>query len=206
MTKKLKTEIRQELIAKEALKILGRQGLGDLRIADLADKVGLVPSGIYRHFKSKDDVIDVVLDFAHNSLLTNVRSVYQENSDAVERLKKLFELHLRLVLENPGIPRLVFSEVIFDDKARGKSKVIEIIHSYFTKIDEIIRVGQKEGQIRPDIEPRTGAVMFLGLITSSVILIQIKDREFDPNNHIQQTWPLFVELLQPRVQDEASNK
>jgi AcrR family transcriptional regulator len=201
VTKKLKTEIRQDLILREALKMLGRQGLEEFRIADLADKVGLVPSGIYRHFKSKDDIVNAVLDFAHDSLLANVQSVYQESSDAIERLKKLLELHLRLILENPGIPRLVFSEVIFADKARGKAKVREILHSYLAKIQELIRLGQNEGQIRLDLGPRTGAVMFLGLIVPLVILVQVTGGKFDPHTHIQQSWPLFVELLQKGVQD-----
>ena len=57
---KLGTEIRQEQIAEAALELVASQGLGRLSVAAVARRVGLVPSGIYRHYKSKDDIPKVM--------------------------------------------------------------------------------------------------------------------------------------------------
>ena len=51
---KLDTEIRKEQIAEAALGLLASQGLGRLSVAAVARRVGLVPSGVYRHFMNKD--------------------------------------------------------------------------------------------------------------------------------------------------------
>ena len=41
-------------------------------MAALARRVGLVPSGIYRHFKNKDEILAAVFDRVEERLLANV--------------------------------------------------------------------------------------------------------------------------------------
>lgn len=67
--RKVKTEIRQDQIARAALSIVVSQGLEKLNVAAVAEKVGIVPSGIYRHFKGKEAVLDAVLDFIIHSVV-----------------------------------------------------------------------------------------------------------------------------------------
>ena len=51
---KLDTQIRREQIAEAAMSLVASQGLRRLSVAAVARRVGIVPSGIYRHFKSKE--------------------------------------------------------------------------------------------------------------------------------------------------------
>ena len=57
---KVGTQIRREQIAEAALGLVAAEGVRRLSIAAVARRVGLVPSGIYRHYKSKDQVLDAV--------------------------------------------------------------------------------------------------------------------------------------------------
>ncbi len=60
---KLDTEIRQEQIAQAALSLIASRGIKGLSVAAVARRVGLVPSGIYRHFKGKlYEVVEVHLE------------------------------------------------------------------------------------------------------------------------------------------------
>ena len=70
---KLDTQIRREQIAEAALSLVADQGLRRLSVAAVARRVGLVPSGIYRHFKSKDEILAAVLDRIEARLLANVQ-------------------------------------------------------------------------------------------------------------------------------------
>jgi AcrR family transcriptional regulator len=45
--------IRQDQIAEAALDIVRSEGIRALNLAAVADKVGIVPSAVYRHFKNK---------------------------------------------------------------------------------------------------------------------------------------------------------
>ena len=55
---KVNTEIRQDQIARAALALIARDGFQWLNMAGLAREVGVVPSGIYRHYRNKDEVLE----------------------------------------------------------------------------------------------------------------------------------------------------
>ena len=193
---KIKTEIRQEQIPRAALVLIARNGLNQLNIGALAQEVGVVPSAIYRHYRGKDDVLESVLDLISRSLLANVEAVCQATPDAVERLHLLLLRHVKLVRENVGIPRVLFSEQIFAGSASRRRQVHQTLQRYLDKIAGIIDEGRRQGQIRADISPDTAAVMFLGLIQPAMILWLMSNGEYNVVRHAGQAWRLFCEMLQ----------
>jgi AcrR family transcriptional regulator len=196
--KKQKSALRQKLITQEALGLLAEHGLHGTSIAELAARVGLVPSGIYRHFKSKDDIIDSVFDFVRERLLANVEQVCQMTTDPLERLSRLLHLHLAMIRENPAVPRLVFSEGIFSEEIERKAKVRQLVEGYLKAVAEIIRTGQQQGAIRSNLDPLTGSVMFLGLIQPMIILSHLTDGEFAVDLHLQRAWAIFLKAIRKR--------
>ena len=45
----------------EALKLFGEQGFASVRTVDLAKAVGCVPSALYKHYKSKQELYDAII-------------------------------------------------------------------------------------------------------------------------------------------------
>lgn len=72
---KTATALRQDQIARAALRIIARSGLSALSISALAREVGIVPAGICRHFKGKNEIMDAVLRLIHAQLMANVWAV-----------------------------------------------------------------------------------------------------------------------------------
>ncbi len=83
---KLDTEIRQEQILEAALDLVAQKGMKGLNLGAVARRVGIVPSALYRHFKSKDAIMDALLDLIESRLLANVRAVKEEVPDPFSRL------------------------------------------------------------------------------------------------------------------------
>jgi AcrR family transcriptional regulator len=49
-----------DLILDEAMRIIARRGVEDLRIKDLAESVGIQPPSVYRHFSSREAIISAL--------------------------------------------------------------------------------------------------------------------------------------------------
>ena len=194
-TRKLDTETRQRQIVESALQITFEQGLSGLSLTELASRSGLVPAGIYRHFKGKDQIVDAVLDFLRDRLFAFVDATREETPDAIERLHLLLSRHLKLLLENPGIPQVVFSEGIFFPDSNGFSKTREIIEGYLERVAGIVREGQESGRIQPGLDPRMVSVMFFGMILPAVIVSRATSGEFDAIEHVENAWPTFVSAI-----------
>ncbi len=200
---KLATQLRQEQIAQAALNLIGSQGLQALNISTVAQAVGLVPSGIYRHFRSKDELLEATLELIREKMLENVALARESAPDALGQLKALLLRHLQLIMEHQAIPLLVFSEGIFADSEGRRAKVRSIISDYFSEIEKIVVQGQEEGIIKPDIEPLTVVLMFKGLVMPAVVLWRISGGELDLFEHAEAAWQLFVAAV---GQEDNPNK
>ena len=193
---KLHTKMRQEQISQAALRLVSTDGLKRLSVANVARRVGIVPSGIYRHFHNKDQMLDSLLNLIHSMLLANVRTARQETSDPLEQLHRLLNHHIRMIRENEGIPQIIFSQDVYSGHPKQKAKVYEAIKEYLHQVTEIVRHGQKEGQIKPGIDPTTVSMMFLGLIQPAAILWHLSDGKFDVTKHGEKAWKIFRQAIQ----------
>lgn len=190
-TEKLKTEVRQEQIAQAAVDLVGSQGMKGLSMGGVARRLGLVPSALYRHFRSKDQVIDAILDLLRDRLLGNVTAVCRETSEQLERLQRILMLHIKLIRENQGLIRVFFSEEVHCGHPERKAQVYKTIKGYLDALAEIVHQGQQEGVIRPDVDPGTISVMFLGLIQPGAILWHLSEGKFDVTKQAERAWKIF---------------
>jgi AcrR family transcriptional regulator len=195
-TEKLETQIRREQIAQATLDLVAAGGLKKLSVAAVARRVGLVPSALYRHFKSKDDVLGAALEMILEKLLTNVAAVCEETDDPLERLHRLLLRHIRMIRENRGIPLIIFSQDFYAGHPDRRERVYAGICDYVSEVGRLIRQAQQTGQVGQRVDVEAAAVLFLGMIQPSAILWHMSDGQFDVTRQAQKAWPLFLKAVQ----------
>lgn len=193
---KLDTKLRQEQIAKATLELVAKGGLDNLSMAAVAEKVGVVPSALYRHFKGKDELLDAALGLVHDKLMANAQAIRQETNEALQQLHGLLMRHVQLIRENRGIPQIIFSQDLYVGHPERRTRVYQGIRAYLAEVAHIIRRGQQKRQIGRKIDPDTAAVMFLGLIQPSAILWHMSNGDFNISQQAQQAWPLYRKALE----------
>jgi len=166
-------------------------------MAAVARKVGLVPSALYRHFKSKDDIIDSIPEIIRELLMANVRIVCKETANPLEQLERLLMRHVRLIRESRGIPRLVFSEDFHSGHPERRRRIYAAIREYLDKIGQIVEQGKVRGKIRPGLDPRTVSIMFLGLFQPAAVLWHLSGGRFNVEKHARKAWRILAEALRP---------
>ena len=188
---KLDTEVRRQQIAEAALALVAGQGLKRLSVAAVARQVGLVPSGIYRHFKSKDEILSAVLDRIEQRLLANVRAAREENDDPLDCLRDVLMRHIRFIREGRAIPRIIFSDEVHAGNPQRKQRVFQIFTRYTGRVAEIVRLGQRQGRIRRNLDVQTVTMMLFGIIVPAGILWHLTEGRFDVTRHAQRAWQIL---------------
>jgi AcrR family transcriptional regulator len=201
---KIRTEIRQDQIAQAALRLIARHGFHHLNVAAVAKEVGVVTSAIYRHYQSKDQVLDAVLCLVSQRLLGNVGAARRETSNSLDRLHSVLMRHVELVQNDVPIPRVVFSEEIFTGHAKRRRQVHQIFQRYLAKVAGLIREGQGGGEIRKEFSPRTLSLMFLGLVQPAAILWLMSQGGFGFTRHVESAWSVFRRMIQTEAKAEGA--
>lgn len=192
---KLHTDIRRRQIAEATLSVLGRQGVHGLSVAAVARQVGFAPSAIYRHYRSKDQMLDAVLELMRERLHGAVARSRAESCDPFEVLHHLLLRHLRLIRENRAVPRILLSEDFRADRPQRRERLVVLFGGYLESVAEIIREGQDAGVIRGDVSARSLALLFLGLIQPAGLLWSVSDGRLDLIRNARATWPIFEQAL-----------
>lgn len=186
------TDLRREQLAQAALDLIGSHGLKGLNIGAVAERVGIVPSGVYKHFRDREELIDAALDLIGDRLAGNVGTVCGEADDPVECLRRLAERHLQLIRLSQGIPRVAFSDDVYLGRPDRKVKVYGFVRRYLDSVADLVRRGQASGRLRPELNPDTVAVLFLGLVQPLGILWHLSDGTFDATTRLGDAWRIFA--------------
>lgn len=194
---KLDTEIRREQIAQAALELVAAQGLRRLNVAAVARRVGIVPSGIYRHFKSKDEILDAVLRLLEDRLQGIIQAATEKHADPLERLKAVLTHHVRFIREGRAFPRIIFSDEVHDGRADRKQQVLGILTGYLREIGRIVEQGQQQGQIRAELNPETICMLFMGIVVPAGIRWHLTDGGFDVTRHAHRAWQMLRSAIVP---------
>lgn len=196
---RFETAIRHEQIAEAALDIVRSDGVKGLSVAAVAQKVGIVPSAVYRHFKNKSEIVNSVLKLIRACLNQNYHDVIQRNLEPVEKLNIVLKRHVELIAGNNAIPRIIFSEEVIGGMPEKQQQLYGIIQDVINNVASIVEEGQKKGSIRKDIPAENIAVSFLVMIQPAAIIWNLSDGEFDLVNHSKNAWMLFLDAIRESV-------
>jgi AcrR family transcriptional regulator len=192
---KLDTQVRQEQIVEAALGLVATYGLKRLSMAAVARRVGLVPSGIDRHFRSKDAILAAVLDLLEKRLLANIEAARGESDDPLERLHGVLIRHIRFIRDGRAIPHIIFSGDLHSGHPERRARVQRILAQYLAGIRQLIVEGQQQGSIDGDWDAETAALLFLGMVVPAGIYWHLTEGGFDVTRHAARVWPMFRAAL-----------
>ncbi len=132
---------------------------------DIADSVGLLKGSLYYYIESKEDFLFEIIKEQHEGALAALERVRQTEGDALVRIAALIETHVDFFTSN------LTSSVIYSREVRSLSpERLATIKAegdaYLDFVRELIRQGQREGTIDPQIDVRATSLGIVGMLNS----------------------------------------
>ena len=130
-----------------SLDIILNEGIQSLTIKNLANRAGITEPAIYRHFKSKFDILYNLLVFFEEHSDDFLKDIKDDKSVGLEKLGLFFVTHCKRFNENKAFAIIMFSEEIFTTDIRLKLKLFTIISKQKKMLLSIIKKSQKNNLI-----------------------------------------------------------
>ncbi len=189
------TEIRQEQIKRAVLDIIFKDGLDQLSTRNLAKRVGITEGAIFRHFKSKRDIMLGIMQDVKSDLIGELRHIALGAEGSEKRLFTFLCRHVKYLLENKGITILLFSEAAHMNDKELKDNLHEILSEQKSLISKIIKDGMAEGLWNKKLDGDDIATIYMGIpITLNIELILNPDK-FNINNFCKRMFILMQRML-----------
>ncbi len=173
------TERQIEIMEAATLRI-DKFGIQELTIKNLASDLNLSEAALYRHFKSKNEIMLSLLNYFIEELKTRLSKILN-NTDrkASELLIDIFDSQLKTFVKNPSIVTVIFSESIFQfnkELSETVSAMMEMMQSY---IEKIVKKGQEDGSISKIVGISTLTIIIMGGMRITVLKWKLTGHQSD---------------------------
>ncbi len=187
-----RTKIRRQQIIEIIRNIISSKGIEYVTISEIASGIGITKTAIYRHFKSKRDILSLLIDNIEETLMEKLDSAVT-GDDPIQNLKDTLLAHLTYARERRETSFIVIMGAMQFSDTLIRHKISLLIQKYLRKIRKILTNAIKHGLVRKDINPRIAAISFLGLIQSTVTVWSYKNFNFTPKKIHEVLWSIYMQ-------------
>jgi TetR/AcrR family transcriptional regulator, fatty acid metabolism regulator protein len=170
---------RQSEIVNAAIKLIGEGGIQALTIKNLSTEIGVAESALYRHFKSKTEVLNALLDFLGSFIISHYEGVHKLKVSSFEKIEKMISGQLKIFAENPPYAIVILSDGLYKNEEALYSKIYNIMQKAKSTFVNIIDEGKNCGEIRKDVPSEQLAFIIMGSIRLTVTQWSLSGFSFD---------------------------
>jgi TetR/AcrR family fatty acid metabolism transcriptional regulator len=158
-----KHDDKRSRILVAAIQAFSRNGYHQTRISDIAKAANVADGTVYLYFDGKKEILSKIFEERMGRSLERGRDELERIDGAVAKLRRIVELHLEDLGENPELA------TVFQIELRHSAGFMELysrghLRDYFQLITEVLEQGQKEGSVRKDIDPWFATKCLFGVL------------------------------------------
>ncbi len=167
--KHLPADERRTATVEAVVRLAAEQNPSDITTSAIAQEMGLTQGAVFRHFPSKDSILEAVMCWVAERLLARVDKASQGASSPLAALEAVFMSHIEFVSEHPGVPRLLFGELQRPGTTLPKKMAQTLLNGYGERLAQLLKAGVTAGELSPELDIQTAAVLFIGSIQGLVM-------------------------------------
>lgn len=184
------TEIRRQQIVDIIRTIISSKGIEHVTISEIAEEIGTTKGAIYRHFKSKRDILSLLIDNIEETLMETIANAMTDENP-IQNLKNILLAQLTLAKNRRKTSFVVIMGAMQFGDPIIRKKILQLIQKYLRKIEGLLLSGIKLGLIKENINPKMSAMVFMGLIQSTITVWSYKSFNFVPKKIHEQLWSIY---------------
>ncbi|MFP4364906.1 MAG: TetR/AcrR family transcriptional regulator [Spirochaetia bacterium] len=145
------SKMRKQEIIECSLKILLEQGVGSLTIKNIAKEIGFVESAVYRHFSSKNEIMQNMLMYLEKECTKVLGAVKSSESEPFEKIRVYFSEWNKAYQEKPYLIPVFFSKELFKADGEFAAGLQNLLNEQNIVLSRIVKEGQEDGSFQKDL-------------------------------------------------------
>ncbi len=145
--------------------MLEQPGAERITTAALAAKLSVSEAALYRHFASKAQMFEGLIDFVETSVFTLVNQVIEREKDARLQSGRIAAVVLQFGEKNPGMTRVMVGDALVYENERLSVRM----NQFFERIESQLRQSMRQaaesaGSTTPTVEAQARASVLTAFI------------------------------------------
>ncbi len=199
MAKRLSAEERRASIITVAKRLFAQNGFHGVSIDEIVKEVGVSPAILYRHFESKEELYQAVLQEFSATRESYVETIVADDTGFEQVLRGMTTVFVASIMNHPDMLKMEMHSQL-EGSTASQEFFLNRWKSFTDYIEFNLNELQAQGKIKP-INAEAAALMYQGIIREVLLLkcMQPADRLKDTPVAIlvDEVITLFMKIIEP---------
>lgn len=168
-TNYLPSDERRRATVEAVVELAAGQNPAEITTTEIARHMGLTQGALFRHFESKDAILQATMSWVSERLLARLDKAAQEAASPAAALEAMFMTHIEFIARHPGVPRVLFAELQRSGTSLTRKMVQTLLRHYRQRLHVLLEAGKAQGELDAHLDVDAAAVLFIGTIQGLVM-------------------------------------
>ncbi len=164
--------------------LFARQGFAATTIKQIGAEAGVNPALIYYYFPDKARLYHAVLERRLGGFARRGLTDLPPDLTPLAAVRFFLLAYARMLRDAPLLPRLLARELADHEAAHALPIIREVAAGVFRRLCDLIRAGQRMGEIRADLEPRYAAISTIAQVAWFYVATPAVSRLLGHEGHV----------------------
>jgi len=111
----------------------------------LAKKLDVSEAALYRHFASKAQMYDGLIEFIESSLFTVINQIGHDEEDGLRQAELMMVTLLAFAQKNKGLTRVLIGDAIVHENPRLQARINQLLDRVEASLKQALRIAATQG-------------------------------------------------------------
>jgi TetR/AcrR family transcriptional regulator len=150
---------RKQQILETLAAMLEKPAREKITTASLAEKLDVSEAALYRHFASKAQMFEGLIEFIEQSLFSLINKISTEETDGLTQVRRIVTVMLLFAEKNPGMARVLIGDALVNEDDRLQLRINQMFDRIESTLKQSFRIA--ETQTKRQLDPEAQANLML---------------------------------------------
>jgi TetR/AcrR family transcriptional regulator len=163
---RMKPGQRREQILQTLAGMLEQPSTERITTALLASKLDVSEAALYRHFASKAQMFEGLIDFIEHSLFSLINQIAEREGDGAQKAARMVTVLLQFGEKNPGMARVMVGDALVFENERLHQRMNQLFERIESALRQVLRAAtetNKSASPTADAQVRAAALVAFAL-------------------------------------------
>lgn len=120
--------------------------------AALAARLECSEAALYRHFASKAQMYDALIEFIEQSLFSVINQITADESQGLRQVESIIALLLRFAQRNRGMTRVLIGDALVNENERLQTRINTLLDRLEAALKQSLRIAATQENLKPDAD------------------------------------------------------
>ncbi|HEX4984447.1 MAG TPA: nucleoid occlusion factor SlmA [Burkholderiales bacterium] len=165
---------------------------GKITTAALAAKLDVSEAALYRHFASKAQMFEGLIEFIEQTLFGLVNKITADEANGVKQIEGILSALLGFAKKNPGMTRVLIGDALVNEDERLQARINQLHDRLEATLKQSLRFAISEKQVPEDTDAAAQANLMIAFVVGRWHQFAKSGFRRDPTEQWAAQWLLLI--------------